>query len=551
MLLSDRLDVIGQITLNFIRIVGVFNRYPYIFILMGITMPTAPISMRKLKEILRLKYGAKLTHRQIAASLSISPSSVSTYANRAAQLGIRDWPLAAQWNDVALKQAFFNTQVKTKDYALPIWLDMKQELTSKTMTLQLLWQEYAERHPEGHYSYNHFCRQYRAWLKTQRLSMRQHHKAGEKLFVDYCGPTMDIVNPRTGEIRTAQVFVAVMGASNYTYAEATWSQGLEDWIMSHVRCFEFLGGVPELVIPDNLKSGVTKACRYEPDLNPTYQQLAEHYQTTVIPARPYKPKDKAKAEVGVQIVERWIMARLRHETFFSLRQLNQRIAELLVNMNNRQMKQHPGSRQSLFMSIDKPALKPLPQNTYVYTQVKKVRVHIDYHVEVDKHYYSVPHSLVKQQLEARITGHQVILTHQGYIVASHPRVYGIGGHTTNEQHMPVAHQKHQQWSPERFGRWAKDIGEPTAQLVGLYLQQGKHPEQSYRRCLGLLSLAKQYSPTRLNAACTRALATNVTGLKAISNMLSKGLEQQPLPNRQVELLSGITHENIRGEDYYH
>ncbi|PSU41276.1 IS21 family transposase [Photobacterium frigidiphilum] len=514
-------------------------------------MPTAPISMRKLKEILRLKYGAKLTHRQIAASLSISPSSVSTYANRAAQLGIRDWPLAAQWNDVALKQAFFNTQVKTKDYALPIWLDMKQELTSKTMTLQLLWQEYAERHPEGHYSYNHFCRQYRAWLKTQRLSMRQHHKAGEKLFVDYCGPTMDIVNPRTGEIRTAQVFVAVMGASNYTYAEATWSQGLEDWIMSHVRCFEFLGGVPELVIPDNLKSGVTKACRYEPDLNPTYQQLAEHYQTTVIPARPYKPKDKAKAEVGVQIVERWIMARLRHETFFSLRQLNQRIAELLVNMNNRQMKQHPGSRQSLFMSIDKPALKPLPQNTYVYTQVKKVRVHIDYHVEVDKHYYSVPHSLVKQQLEARITGHQVILTHQGYIVASHPRVYGIGGHTTNEQHMPVAHQKHQQWSPERFGRWAKDIGEPTAQLVGLYLQQGKHPEQSYRRCLGLLSLAKQYSPTRLNAACTRALATNVTGLKAISNMLSKGLEQQPLPNRQVELLSGITHENIRGEDYYH
>lgn len=514
-------------------------------------MPTAPISMRKLKEILRLKYGAKLTHRQIAASLSISPSSVSTYANRAAQLGITDWPLAAQWNDAALKQAFFNTQVKTKDYASPIWQDMKQELTCKTMTLQLLWQEYAERHPEGHYSYNHFCRQYRAWLKTQRLSMRQHHKAGEKLFVDYCGPTMDIVNPRTGEIRTAQVFVAVMGASNYTYAEATWSQGLEDWIMSHVRCFEFLGGVPELVIPDNLKSAVTKACRYEPDLNPTYQQLAEHYQTTVIPARPYKPKDKSKAEVGVQIVERWIMACLRHETFFSLKQLNQRIAELLVALNNRQMKQHPGSRQSLFMSIDKPVLKPLPQNMYVYTQVKKVRVHIDYHVEVDKHYYSVPFALVKQQIEARITGQQVILIHQGHIVASHPRMYGIGGHTTNDQHMPVAHQKHQQWSPERFERWARDIGEPTAQLVSLYLQQRKHPEQSYRRCLGLLSLAKQYSPTRLNAACTRALATHVTNLKAISNMLSKGLDQQPLPNHQADLLSGITHSNIRGEDYYH
>lgn len=514
-------------------------------------MPTAPISMRKLNEILRLKYDAKLTHRQIAASLSISPSSVSTYANRAAQLGITRWPLSAQWNEVALKQAFFNTSVKTKDYALPSWLNVKKELACKTMTLQLLWQEYAEQHPQGHYSYNHFCRQYRIWLKNQRLSMRQHHKAGEKLFVDYCGPTMDIVNPRTGEVRTAQVFVAVMGASNYTYAEATWSQGLEDWIMSHVRCFEFLGGVPELIIPDNLKSGVTRACRYEPDLNPTYQQLAEHYHTTVIPARPYKPKDKAKAEVGVQIVERWIMARLRHETFFSLKQLNQRIAELLVDMNNRQMKQHPGSRHSQFISIDKPALRSLPTNEYSYTQIKKVRVHIDYHVEVDKHYYSVPYTLVKQQLEAQITGQQVILTHHNHIVAIHPRVNGIGGHTTNDQHMPVAHQKHQQWTPQRFERWAQDIGESTAQLVRLYLQQRKHPEQSYRRCLGLLSLAKQYSPARLNAASSRALATQVTSLKAISTMLSKGLDQQSLPTSQGDLLSEITHQNIRGHDYYH
>lgn len=514
-------------------------------------MPTAPISMRKLKEILRLKYGAKLSHRQIAASLSISPSSVSTYANRAAQLGIVDWPLDTKWDDVTLKQAFFTTQVKTKQYAVPSWLDIKQSLTSKIMTLQLLWEEYAHQHPQGHYSYNHFCRQYKSWLKTQRLSMRQHHKAGEKLFVDYCGPTMDIVNPRTGEIRTAQVFVAVMGASNYTYAEATWSQGLEDWIMSHVRCFEFLGGVPELVIPDNLKSGVTRACRYEPDLNPTYQQLAEHYQTTVIPARPYKPKDKAKAEVGVQIVERWIMARLRHETFYSLKQLNQRIAQLLSELNQRPLKQHPGCRESQFASIDRPALKALPVHIYHYTHIKKVRVHIDYHVEVNKHYYSVPHTLVKQQLEAHITGEQVTLIHQGKVVAVHPRVYGIGGHTTNEQHMPVAHQKHQQWTPQRFERWAQDIGEHTAQLVTLYLQQRKHPEQSYRRCLGLLNLAKHYSPSRLDAACKRALATNVTSLKAITNMLNKGLDKQPLPNSQIELLSDINHTNIRGQDYYH
>ncbi|WDE07712.1 IS21 family transposase [Thalassomonas viridans] len=514
-------------------------------------MPTAPISMRKLKEILRLKYGAQLTHRQIAASLSISPSSISTYANRAAQLGITDWPLDGKWDDATLKQAFFQTKVKNKQYALPNWLNIKNELTSKTMTLQLLWQEYAQQHPEGHYSYNHFCRQYKTWLKSQRLSMRQHHKAGEKLFVDYCGPTMNIVNPRTGEIHTAQVFVAVLGASNYTYAEATWSQGLENWIMSHVRCFGFLGGVPELVIPDNLKSGVSKACRYEPDLNPTYQQLAEHYQTTVIPARPYKPKDKAKAEVGVQIVERWIMARLRHEIFFSLKQLNQRIRELLRDMNNRQMKKYPDSRYARFMAIDQPALKPLPVHTYTFTQVKKVRVHIDYHVEVDKHYYSVPYPLVKKQLEAHITGQQVTLYHQDGIVAVHPRAYSIGGHTTNDQHMPVAHQKHQQWSPERFERWAKDIGQDTEQLVSLYLQQRKHPEQSYRRCLGLLNLAKKYSPARLNAACARALATQVTSLKSITQMLNKGLDQQPLPNSQVERLNEINHHNIRGQGYYH
>lgn len=247
-------------------------------------MPTAPISMRKLKEILRLKYGAKLTHRQIANSLSISPSSVSTYANRAAQLDISCWPLDESWDDARLKREFLRTKVQPKALRVPDWDQVKKQLSDKTLTLQLLWEEYAEQQSEGHYSYNHYCRLYKAWLKSQRLSMRQHHNAGEKLFVDYCGPSIPIVNPQTGEFRKAQVFVAVMGASNYTYAEATLSQGSEDWLMSHARCFEFLGGVPELVILDNLKSGVSKACRYEPDLNPTYQQLAEHYQTTVIPA---------------------------------------------------------------------------------------------------------------------------------------------------------------------------------------------------------------------------------------------------------------------------
>ena len=514
-------------------------------------MPTATLTMRKLKEILRLKYGCALGHRQIARSLSISPGTVSTYANRAAQLGITDWPLSDQWDDGSLQQAFFKTAITPKRYALPDWSVLHQELKAKTMTLQLLWDEYAERHPEGHYSYGHFCRRYKAWLKGQKPSMRQTHQAGEKLFVDYCGPTMNIIDPGTGECRTAQVFVAVMGCSNYTYAEATFTQGLEDWVMSHARCFEYLGGVPELVIPDNLKSGVTKACRYEPDLNPTYQQLAAHYDTVVVPARPYKPKDKAKAEVGVQIVERWIMARLRHESFFSLQQLNLRIKELLLDLNQRPMKKHPGSRLSQFEQLDKPVLKPLPAIAYTYTQVKPVKVHIDYHIDVEKHYYSVPHTLIKQKLEAHISGQLVTLYHQGKQVAIHPRSHRTGGHTTQECHMPMAHQKQQQWSPQRFERWAANIGESTEQLVIQFLQAKKHPEQSYRVCLGLLSLAKTYSPERLEAACERALAVGIQRLAGIRSMLEKGLDSQPLPDTQPDLLAEIEHTNIRGHHYYH
>lgn len=514
-------------------------------------MPTAPISMRKLKEILRLKYGCSLSHRQIAKSLSISPSVVSKYANRAAQLGITDWPLEGKWDDTTLSREFHNTRVKKNPYPLPDWSVIHQELKHKTLTLQLLWEEHAQRNPGGHYSYNHFCRLYKGWLRCQKPSMRQNHKAGEKLFVDYCGPTMQVVDPQTGESKAVQIFVAVMGASNYTYAEATWSQGLEDWVMSHARCFEFLGGVPELVIPDNLKSGVTKACRYEPDLNPTYQQMAAYYDTVVVPGRPYKPKDKAKAEVAVQIVERWLMARLRHETFFSLRELNVRLHELLVDLNQRPMKKHPGSRRSQFELLDRPVLKPLPKTTYSYTQVKQVRVHLDYHIEVEKHYYSVPHGLLKKNLEAHISGEQVTLYHQGAQVAVHPRSHRVGAHTTTASHMPVAHQKQQQWTPQRFERWAGEIGQSTEQLVSQFLQERRHPEQSYRVCLGLLNLSKRYSAERLEAACKRALTMGISRLKGVRTILEKGLDSQPIPPTQPDLLAEIEHTNIRGKHYYH
>lgn len=514
-------------------------------------MSTAPITMKKLKDILRLKYGQKLTHRQIAKSLSVSPSVVSRYAARAAQMGITDWPLDDTWDDVTLKNTFVNTKAPLKKHSLPNWQEVQNELKArKYMTLQLLWEEYVEQNPAGYYSYNHYCRMYRQWCSTLRLSMRQTHHAGEKLFVDYCGPTVPIVNPKTGEYRTAQVFVAVMGASNYTFAEATWSQKLEDWIMSHVRCFEFLGGVPDMVIPDNLKSGVQKPCRYEPDLNPTYHQLSEHYDTAVIPARPYKPKDKSKAEVGVQIVERWIMARIRKETFFSLKQLNQRIAELLKGMNNKVMRQYGESRASLFQRIDRAALKPLPECPYQFTYVKNVRVNIDYHVEIEKHYYSVPYHLVKKQLEAQVTGQVVTLKFEGNTVATHPRSYHAGRHTTQDIHMPKAHQK-QQWSPERFEHWAKSIGPNTLALVQENLTSRKHPEQAYRACLGLLNLSSKYSKDRLENACQRALLTGAKRLKSIINMLNKGLDKAPIPEQQPDLLSAIEHQNIRGNGYYH
>jgi len=514
-------------------------------------MPAAAITMHKLKEILRLKHGCLMSHRQIANSLSISASVVSRYANRAAQLGITTWPYDQKWDDVSLRRAFLKTEVKTKQYPLPNWLTVHHELKHKTLTLQLLWEEYTERHPAGYYSYNHYCRLYKVWLKRQKPSMRQNHKAGEKLFIDYCGPTMPIIGPTTGLIKTAQIFVAVLGASNYTFAEATWSQQLEDWVMSHARCFEFLGGVPELLIPDNLKSGVTKACRYEPDLNQTYQQMATHYNTVIVPARPYKPKDKAKAEVAVQIVERWIMARLRHEDFFSLRQLNERISELLVDLNQRQMKKHPGSRLSQFEQLDKPVLKPLPLKPYIYTQIKQVRVHIDYHVEVDKHYYSVPHALIKQKLEAHISGQLVTLFHHGVQVAVHPRSQQTGRHTTCDSHMPISHQKQSQWSPERFEQWASKIGESTTQVVQQFLASKKHPEQSYRVCLGLLSLSKKYTPKRLEDSCHRALSMGLIRLAGIRAILLKGLDSQPLPTQTDESSTAIKHTNLRGKHYYH
>ena len=516
-------------------------------------MPTESISMRKLKEILRLKYQAKLSNRKIAKSLSISAGTVSSYIKRTTLMGLTDWPLPDEWDDIKLNHAFLQTKRSPKTaVALPIWPEFQIELKRKGVTKQLLWQEYVERNSGGNcYSYSQLCRRYKVWASKLQPSMRQNHIAGEKLFIDYCGPTVQIVNPDTGECRGAQIFVAVMGASNYTYAEATLSQKLEDWVMSHVRCFEFLGGVPDLLIPDNLKSATTRACKYDPDLNPTYQQMASHYNVTILPARPLKPKDKAKAENGVLIVERWIMGVIRKEIFYSLTQLNVRIKDLLEWMNNKQFQKISGSRSSLFKEIDQPALRRLPLQSYQYTYIKKVMVHVDYHVEIEKHYYSVPYGLIKQRLEAHVTAKMVKIYHHNNCVAQHLKSTRLGGHSTLSEHMPKSHQEYADWSPERLKNWAETLGSAVLALVSLQLSSKKHPQQSYRACFGLLSLANKYSKERLNAACQRGLDTGAYRLQSIKAILNNGLDKQLLTPESSDQLTSIDHDNVRGEGYYH
>lgn len=513
-------------------------------------MPTTRLAMRQIKDILRLRYEAGLSQREIARSLNLSVGVISKYLQLASAADIR-WPLPDTLNESALAQKLQPPSAPTAAATpLPDFAYLHQELRHKGVTLQLLWEEYAAHHPAEHYSYSHFCMLYREFKRRLAPTLRQTHAPGDKLFVDYCGPTVPVVDAMTGEIRQAQIFVAVLGASNYTYAEATWTQQLPDLIGSHRRAFEFLGGVPRLIVPDNLKSGVTSACRYEPLLNPTYADMLAHYETAALPARPYKPRDKAKVEVGVQVVERWVLARLRKQTFFSLLELNLAVKDLLCELNRKPFKKLPGSRASQFAALDRAALRPLPAQPYEFAQWKKARVHLDYHVEVEGHYYSVPHTLIRRQLDVRLTAAAVECLFNGERVAVHPRSDRKGGHSTLTEHMPKSHRAHLAWTPGRFLNWALSIGPHTRDLVEHLLTNRPHPEMGFRSCLGLLSLAKRYGDSRLEAACQRARALGSPTRRSVLSILEKGLEQQPLPEPIAETQLP-EHENIRGPAYYH
>lgn len=506
--------------------------------------------MRQVREVLRLKWACGLSERRIAQSLRISRPTVAQYLHRAKVAGL-SWPLPEGLGEEALERRLFATSYQRPPSIRPVpnWPQVHQELQRKGVTLLLLWQEYKAATPDG-LQYSSFCEAYRKWASTLDLVMRHHHRAGETLFVDYAGQTMPVVNPHTGEVRDASIFIAVLGASNYTFAEATWSQSLPDWIASHVRTFETLGGVPQVLVPDNLKAAVTRAHRYEPELNRTYVDMAQHYGIAIVPARAARPRDKAKVEVGVQVVERWILARLRNRPFFSLAELNTAITDLRSDLNQRPFKKLPGSRQSLFEALDRPALRPLPDNPYAYAEWKLVRVNIDYHVEVGGHYYSVPYALVKHQLEARVSAHTVELFSKGKRIASHRRSPHKGRHTTVAAHMPTAHRAYAQWTPQRIIHWAEKTGGATAQVVETILASRPHPQQGFRACLGIMRLGKRYGEARLAAACQRAISIGSCSYKSIESILKHELDRQPLPGQTAAPAPDVHHVNVRGPKYY-
>jgi transposase len=514
-------------------------------------MAAKRITMRKIREVLRLRYEAKLSVRQINTSTKISVGAIQKLLTKAKELNLL-WPLSAELDDVELAKLFYpkaDTR-KASRFQIPDWPEVHKELKAKGVTKLLLWEEYCQQYPNRCLSYSQFCDRYLNWAKKQKRSMRQTHKAGDKLFVDYAGQTMPVVSSTTGEVRSAQIFVAVLGASNYTYAEATWSQSLPDWLASHVRTFEFIGGTPVMIVPDNLRSGVSKACRYEPELNPSYQQLAEHYSVAVVPARPYKPKDKSKAEVGVQIIERWILARLRHHTFFSLAELNQCIATLLTEVNLKPFKQLPGNRLQWFEQLDKPLLNELPVHPYQYVDIKMAKVNIDYHIQYDQHLYSVPHHLVGEKVELHAGDKLVQIYFKTHLLASHVRKH-YPGTTTEPGHMPKKHAKHQQWSPGRLKNWAKDIGPEVLLWVSDQLESREHPELAYRVCLGLLNLTRSYPAVRLNNACAIANQKALVKLKNIKAILNSNQDKLPLDKTEETITLPQDHENVRGPKCFH
>ncbi len=508
--------------------------------------------MRQVREIIRL-HQAGLSTRQIGIRVGVAASTVRLTLRRVAAAGMADG-VSAEQTDAALEKLLFTGAGKKTGHrrcADPDWAAIHQELKRKHVTLTIVWDEYIARQPDG-YRYSRFCELYRAWEARLSVTMRQSHRAGEKLFVDYAGDTVPVVVDRlTGQQRGTQIFVAVLGASSFLYAEATWTQSLGDWIEAHNRALAAIGGVPALLVPDNTKVAVIKACLYDPVINRTYADMATHYGAAVLPARPYRPRDKAKVEVGVLIAERWLLGRLRRTTFHSLAELNQAIAEFCRRLNEERVIRRVGqTRRHLLEAVERPALKPLPVEPYEMAEWRVRRVGIDYHVEVDNHFYSVPHRYARAEVDARFTARTVEVFLRGERIATHRRGSGNGKHTTLPEHMPSSHRRYADWTIERIGREAVAIGPSVGILCTLILERRPHPEQGFRACLGIIRLARSIPAERLEAAAARAIEIGALTYGSVKSILDNKLDQLTADPQRPEH-QPVRHRNIRGGGYFH
>lgn len=515
-------------------------------------MAAERLSMRRVREILRYRFAEGLGHKAISYRVGAAPSTVRETLRRAEAAGL-SWPLGEEVSDAVLEAALYKaagTKTGHRRAPEPDWAWVHRELKRKHVTLQVLWDEYIERHPDG-YRYSRFCDLYRAFALKLPVTMRQSHAAGEKLFVDYAGDTVPVVIDRlTGKIRQAHLFVAVLGASSLSFAEARWSETLADWLECHVHALEAFGGAPALFVPDNAKVAVIKACLYDPQVNRSYAEMAAHYGSSVLPTRPRRPRDKAKVEAAVRIVERWLLGRLRHRIFYSLAEVNAAIGELLAELNERRVLRRVGrTRRQLFEEIDRPALRALPAERYVYAEWRIRRAGLDYHVEIDRHYYSVPWRFAREQVEARITANTIELFRKGERIAVHRRSSGNGRHTTVPEHMPSSHRRFADWTIERISREASAVGPDAALLIEKILADRPHPEQGFRACLGIIRLVKGFGRERVNAACGRALEIGARTYGSVRSILDNRLDQAPAPRAASR--EPIDHPNIRGPRYYH
>jgi transposase len=505
--------------------------------------------MRKTREILRLKWELRLSHRNAARSVGVSASTVDNVLSRAAKADLNGWAVVEGLSEDELEAMLYpcaQAPVPAEPRAEPDCAWIHRERSRPGVTLELLHQEYLEQHPNG-LRYSAFCNRYRAYVNRRRLSMRQHHVAGDKMFVDYSGKKPHIVDATTGEVTEVELFVAVLGASNYTYAEATYTQQVPDFIGSHVRALAFFGGVPRITVPDNLKSGVVKTCRYEPTLQRSYEDFANHYGTGIVPARPYKPRDKGKVEVAVQVAQRWILGRLRNRVFRSLSALNAAIRECIADLNGRVMRDYKASRRELYERFERAALLALPADRFDVTEWKLVTVNIDYHVAFDERLYSVPYRYAHEKLWVRATASTVEVLRRGKRIAAHPR-RGSDRYVTVPEHMPSSHRAQAEWTPSRILAWAEKLGPNTRALCDAILLERPHPEMGFRSCLGILRLAKRYGDERVERACARAVAVHARSYRSVDSMLRLGLDRTPLAETTSSLVA--EHENLRGPDYY-